>query len=375
MVLVIVVLSVLLLYVLQRLLYKKLWDKGLKIRIRFLSHSAHEGGTGILEERLENRNFLPLPFLHAKFECGSGIAFRNTDNVSTSDRNYKNDIFSILFYQRVTRRLEFQALKRGYYPVRSADLVAEDLFYSTHMVRSFPQDTEFYVYPKLVNTSAFDQPLRKLIGDMATRNFILPDPFEFRGIREYTISDPMNTINWKASARTGSLMVNQYNSTTTRRIVIFLNLEDETVIHHGPLHEESMRLAASLSERLLAAGYPVTLVTNGVDVETHEEFTRMEARGATQIEEIFRVLARVDLKPEKRDFAAIVEGWLQEPDFEQAGYILISPSMKMPLQQAFSTLASSASALYVTPLYGNMESRMEDSLAFSHMRWEVKGFA
>ena len=136
-----------------------------------------------------------------------------------------------------------------------------------------------------------------------------------------------------------------------------------------------MRLAASLSERLLAAGYPVTLVTNGVDVETHEEFPRMEARGATQTEEIFRVLARVDLKPEKRDFAGIVEGWLQEPDFEQAGYILISPSMKMPLQQAFSTLASSASALYVTPLYGNMESRMEDSLAFSHMRWEVKGFA
>ncbi len=375
MVLVIVILSVLLLYVLQRILYKKFWDKGLAIRIRFLTHSAHEGGSGTLEERLENRNFLPLPFLHAKFECGSGISFNSSENVSTSDRNYKNDIFSVLFYQRVRRRLDFEAVRRGYYPVRSADLVAGDLFYSVHMVKSFPQDTEFYIYPRLLDTSAFDQPLKKLIGEMAARNFILPDPFEFRGIREYTISDPMNTINWKASAKTGDLMVNQYNSTTTRRIVIFLNLEDETVIHHGPLHEESMRIAASLAERLLRTGFPVTLVTNGRDVETHEEFPRMDANGVTQAEEIFRVLARVDLKPEKTEFAELIRAEMKQQDFEQAGYILISPSMKKPLQEAFSELSGFASALYVTPLYNNMDSRIEEDAPFSYLRWEVKGFA
>ena len=82
---------------------------------------------------------------------------------------------SVLFYQRVTRRLSFAALKRGYYAVRSADMVAEDLFYSVHMVRAFPQETEFYVYPRLIDTSAFDQPLRKLIGDVAARNFILKE--------------------------------------------------------------------------------------------------------------------------------------------------------------------------------------------------------
>lgn len=375
MVLVIVVLSVLLLYFLERLLYKKLWDKGLQIRIRFLSHSAHEGGTGVLEEKLENRNFLPLPFLHAKFECGSGLVFHSSENVSTSDRNYKNDIFSVLFYQRVTRRLPFQAQKRGYYVVRSADLVAEDLFYSVHMVNQFPQDSEFYVYPKLLDTSAFDQPLRKLQGELAARNFMLPDPFEFRGIREYTISDPMNTINWKASARTANLMVNQYNSTTTRRIVILLNLEDETVIHHAPLHEESMRIAASLAERLLSEGYPVTLITNGRDLETKARLTTIEARGATQAEEIFRSLSRVDLRLEEEDFSEIVLEQMKVPDYEQSGYLLISPSMKPKLQENFRQLARDASALYVTPLYNNMDSRIDENAGFDVMRWEVQGHA
>ena len=375
MVLIIIVLSVLLLYSLERLLYKKLWDKGLDIRIRFLTHAAHEGGSGVLEERLENRNFLPLPFLHAKFESGSGLNFHETENISTSDMNYKNDIFSVLFYQRVTRRLDFEAAKRGYYRISSADLVAEDLFYSVHMVRSFPQETEFYVYPKLVDTSVFDQPLRKLIGEMAVHSFLMPDPFEFRGIREYTISDPMNTINWKASARTGTMMVNQYNSTTTRRIVIFLNLEDETVIHHGPLHEESMRIAASLADRLLAEGYPVTIITNGRDVETQEALGRIEAQGRTQAEEIFRLLSRISFKKQPADFSSLVLEETQRPDFEQAGYILISPSMKQPLQEAFKKLSDGASALYVTPLYNNMESRIDENLGLTILRWEVQGHA
>ena len=375
MVIVIVILSVLLLYLLERVLYRKFWDKGLSIKIRFLNYSAHEGGTGTVEEQIANRNYLPLPFLHAKFECGAGISFDNTENVSTSDRNYKNDIFSVLFFQRVTRRLGFRALKRGYYAIRSADLVGEDLFYSVHMVRSFPQDSDFYIYPKLIDTSAFDQPLKKLIGDMTATTFLLPDPFEFRGIRDYTISDPMNTINWKASARAGALMVNQYNSTTTKRIVIFLNLEDETLIHHGPLHEESMRIAASLAERLLHEGYPVSMISNGRDCETKEAFQRFDLSGLSQVQEIFRMLARTDLRLDKRNYAEIVREEMKLPDYTQAGYVLISPSMKQELQEAFRTLAQEAAALYVTPLYDNMDSRIEENPGFSVMRWEVKGHA
>ena len=375
MVIIVVILSVFLLYILERVLYKKFWDKGLSIRIRFLDYSAHEGGTGTVEEQIANRNYLPLPFLHAKFECGSGISFDSTENVSTSDRNYKNDIFSVLFYQKVTRRLSFKALKRGYYAIRSADLVGEDLFYSVHMVRSFPQDSDFYIFPKLIDTSAFDQPLKKLVGDMTAKTFLLPDPFEFRGIRDYTISDPMNTINWKASARSGSLMVNQYNSTTTKRIVIFLNVEDETLIHHGPLHEESMRIAASLAERLLHEGFPVSVISNGRDCETRKDFERFDLQSVSQVQEIYRMLARTDLKLGKRNYAEIVRDEMKLPDYAQAGYILISPSMKQELQDAFRDLSKEAATLYVTPLYDNMDSRIPEDPGFEALRWEVRGHA
>ncbi len=374
--LIILVAGVAFLFILQRILYKKLWDKGLDIDIRFQERSAFEGEKGTLVEILENRNFLPLPFLHAKFEIGSGLVFENGENVSTSDRNYKNDIFSVLFYQRVTRRLPFLCRKRGYYEVTSADLVSTDLFYTEHMVRAFKQrGAAFYVYPGSVDTSIFEQPLKKLIGDMTSRQFIYPDPFEFKGLRNYTISDPMNTINWKASAKTGDLMVNQYDSTTSRRMVILLNLVDETVVQHQPLHEEAMRIASTLAAYMLREGYPVRLVTNARDVESKETILPISANGIAQAEDIYRSLARVDLNLKMDDFAAYVDREMETPDYASAGYVLISANMKQNIQDSFFLLCKEAAGMWVAPLYDNMDFHLDTGNSAEIVRWEVKGHA
>jgi uncharacterized protein (DUF58 family) len=328
-----------------------------------------------MTEVLENRNYLPLPFVHAKFMIGSGLVFKDQENISTSDQNYKNDIFSILFYQRVTRRLSFRCEKRGYYAVRTASIIGSDLFYTAHMVEDFPQNAYFYVYPGRVDLSRLEQPLRKMIGEVTSRTYIYPDPFEFRGIRAYTTSDPMNTINWKASARTNELMVNQYNSTTSRRIVILLNLEDEKVIRYLPLHEEAIRIAATLAARLLSEGFPVSLVTNGRDIESGEVPEPFPANGPAQTEDIYRILSRINLNLEVKEFFPEVRRIMEEPDFNTAGYVLISCSMKEPLQDAMAALSREASAIWVTPLYDNLPAHVDRAGDTTVINWEVIGHA
>ena len=49
--------------------------------------------------------------------------------------------------------------------------------------------------------------------------------------------------------------------------------------------------------------------------------------------------------------------------------------MKPKLQENFRQLARDASALYVTPLYNNMDSRIDENAGFDVMRWEVQGHA
>ena len=93
----------------------------------------------------------------------------------------------------------------------------------------------------------------------------------FRGIREYTPEDPMNRINWKASARSGSLMVNQHNSAVSGNVCILLDVEDETVWKYEEIHEEGIRLAAAVAESFLSRGIEVGLITNGRDCREKSE--------------------------------------------------------------------------------------------------------
>ncbi len=371
----IVLLGAALVYLLERYIYKKYWDRGLDIRVNFDGSSAFEGETGELTEVLENRNFLPLPFVHAKFRIGSGLVFENQENVSTSDQNYKNDIFSVLFYQKITRRLSFHCAKRGYYEITDADIVSSDLFYNEHMVKTIDQHTAFYVYPGRVNTAALEQPLRKIIGEMTMHSFLYPDPFEFKGIRSYTLNDPMNTINWKASARAGELMVNLYDSTTSRRIVIFLNLEDETVVRHPTIMEESIRIAATLCARMLQQGYPITIKENGVDYTQESNYAAISANGAAQLQEIYRLLSRIDLFRISPDLTPHILEELENPDLRTAAYVLISSSMKQELQDAIARISQEATALWVLPLYRNMDTHIENVGTTEVIRWEVEGHA
>ena len=375
MVILIVLLGAALVYALERFIYKKYWDRGLDIRVNFEGSSAFEGESGEMTEVLENRSFLPLPFVHAKFRSGSGLVFESQENVSTSDQNYKNDIFSILFYQKITRRLPFRCAHRGYYEVTDADIVSTDLFYNEHLVTSIPQHTAFYVYPGRVNTTRLEQPLKKIIGEMNMRSFLYPDPFEFRGIRSYTLNDPMNTINWKASARAGELMVNLYDSTTSRKVVIFLNLEDETVVRHAPLQEESIRIAATLSARMLQQGYPVTIKANGVDITQERSYSAIAANGSAQLQEIYRMLSRVDLSRISPDLTPYMREELEDPDLRTAAYVLISSSMKEEIQDAIARISEEATALWVLPLYRNMEDHVGDVGNTEVVRWEVEGHA
>ena len=97
-----------------------------------------------------------------------------------------------------------------------------------------------------------------MIGTMTSRQFLYEDPFEFRGIRDYTSTDPMNSVNWTASARTGELMVNVHDSTSSQEAIIILNLETETVWVYEQLHEIAIRLAASISYYFLNTVLPTT---------------------------------------------------------------------------------------------------------------------
>lgn len=291
----------------QQQIYKRLWQKKLTVDIRFSTDHIFEGETGELKETIENRKKLPLAMLKVKFMTDRHLLFGDTKGSRTTDNYYRNDVFCINGGERVIRTLKFQGGRRGYYSINELSLVASDLFFMLQMVADVPVNTELYVYPKPYDSNELRRALIQLSGDMISMRHLLEDPFEYRGIREYQPYDDMRSINWKATAKTGDIKVNQRHYTCLKSARIFFNIQEDNIMRKEAATEMSLRVVAALCSFFLRQGLQVSCYGNGVDILTHEPVSIHAKNGVRQMDSIYRTLSRVDAKQPAASFCDIFE--------------------------------------------------------------------
>lgn len=290
-----IILFALILYLGQKYIYAKVWHRGLTVSLAFQEDGIWEGQESTLSEIIENRKHLPLTMLKVKFQTDRHLVFTDTKGSRTTDRYYRNDIFQIGRLEKVTRSLSFTGGRRGYYTISEADLVASDLFLTTQYTATTPiARCSLYVYPKPFSHPDFRQSLKQLSGEVLAKRHLLEDPFEYRGIRDYQPQDDLKSINWKATARTGDLKVNQKNYTAQKSVRIFLNLEDTGILKKEDCVEACMQIAAALLLLFLEQGMQVALYCNGIDVRSGEPCILEAGGGMRQRNACLQALAGID---------------------------------------------------------------------------------
>lgn len=241
------------------------WSKEIAVRLWFETDAVYAGQETKLYEVIENTKAMPVPVLEVGFHMRKELVFVDVDNTNVSDFCYKRDVFSVLGRQKITRMLPVRCTKRGKYVVSEADLMTHTLLYRKRYSKGIATEAVLYVYPKMTDVSEIMTVCESLLGTLECAKRLYEDPFAFRSIRDYTMEDPMRSINWKASARTGSLMVNTFDSVRSQKAMIFLDVEDRGILRYEDLVEESIALAATLMRRLLRQGTDVGFVYNGHD--------------------------------------------------------------------------------------------------------------
>ncbi len=349
-----------LLWILQGILYKHFWKKGLSASVSFCQTDAVEGECAALTETVTNAKYLPLTALHVKFQMGRDLVFLNRENSSVTDYNYRSDIFSCMPWQQIRRRLEFQCKKRGFYTIRQIDLSGYDLLWSSRFYLSLPADTSMYVYPAFIDPVQLSIPLRQLTGTLAARQALLQDPFELRSIRDYTQGDSLRDINWKATARTGDLRVNVHAPAASWQVMLLLDGSSARLLDDSKLREESIRLCATLADQLLSRHIPVALCTNGRDCETRQELFLPAGANNHHLSAVLKLLARADFSdPKLRSMDALIESRFLSGAATEASdysdttlYVLISPCQRKLLSAAWQRLcAISPGSQWILPLH------------------------
>ena len=347
----------LLIMVLERRLWKRYWSRGLSAEIFFDRREVQEGDTCFLTEIITNRKTLPLPVLQVKFRIGREIQFLDEENTNRTDLSYRKDVFCMLPYQKVTRKMRLSCTKRGYYSIEEANLVTVNILHTQLLAETAPCFTELYVCPGRSGVRGLEIPFSHMMGECLINRFLYEDPFEFRGIRPYSTTDSMKKINWSASAKTGELKVNQYHDTSQQEVTLLLNLESEGTRVYDALREESIRMIRTLTEWFAGKGIPVRFLSNGKDAVTGEPVCSDFGSGSSHALACRRLLARIDLSKGQEDFVNTLERFRGEGG---GLWILVSTSQKETLQKEASLCqtGNGGFAQWIAPIHPDMKRKI-----------------
>lgn len=351
-------------YFVIQLVYRKVWNKNLSADISFSSDNVVAGESIELVEVVTNKKRMPLPYIHLKFQADRSLIFGDgNENSQVTDKTYRNDIFSLLMYQRITRKIPLLCSKRGVYTINKLEMISTGIFMNEVLIVNRPVNAEIVVYPAIADVDMLQVIFSRLMGDIERNKYLYEDPFVFRGIRDYTSTDPMNTINWKASARTGNFMVNQFNETMCQEVCILLDVESESMLKRDDLSEISISIAAGLSQMLVEKGISVSVITNGADYSSGEHIVTDVATGAAHLKAINTALARIDLNREPVDFKELIARRVRvqvEKAEDKCIYVMIAQNKRVDLQQAFDSLTGGRNdCMWIVPVDKDEEPELK----------------
>lgn len=324
------------LYMIQSNLYKKNWSKGLSVKIDFEQPVVREGDKNALIEVIKNDKALILPVLQLKFSITRSFIFPKENNAAVTDLYYRNDYFTCRPYQIITRKYFFKATKRGEYKISSLDIICKDIFMHKSNFAQNDEFTSVLVLPARITPEKLPDDIIQFTGDVVKKIKLNEDPFEFNSIREYQPYDPMNHINWKATAKTDYLQVNTFNTTNRKNVVLLLNLEMNLMRNREDLSESSIRIASCLSDMFISQQIPVALYTNGTDIDSQEIIGVDAGSDEGHIRNIDTALARIHVKDVYSSFIKVIDDNIRNDEDNE--YIIISNYRKEDLVNKFDDL-------------------------------------
>ena len=244
------------LVILQKTVYSAFWNKKITVKFRFSKRTVTEGEPAEIFERSENRKLLPLPVFGYSYTLSRSFASVSKSKEKTITMQRR---FALSGRHAVTNSAKIDGLSRGVYCVDVVTATSTDLFHFSHLSCEIPfSASRLIVYPAKIPVRRFSFPARLILGSVATRRRAQEDPFALKSIRPYEIYDSPRIINWKASAKTGELKVNQFEYTTDESLLFLLDMENGETEDR----EELIRLASSMSLFFLRRGVSVSLMSN-----------------------------------------------------------------------------------------------------------------
>lgn len=160
---------------------------------------------------------------------------------------------------RVAQPVSIPALRRGIIVVGPPTAVRTDPVGLLRREHAWAGVHELYVHPRTVAVPATSAGLIRDLEGNPSRRLVDAD-MSFHAIREYAAGDSRRQIHWKSTAKTGQLMVRQFEETLRSRLAVVLTLARAEYASDDEF-ELAVSVAASLSAQAVRDRRDLSVVT------------------------------------------------------------------------------------------------------------------
>lgn len=218
-----------------------------------------------VEITLENRSKIPVLWLLVEDLLPAKAMSYNPPTLNIRGER----VGVLMLWGNSTRKLQYsiECRRRGYFQVGPTILETGDMMGLFRRYRVGNQPQYVTVLPKVVPLTTYEIGSRRPIGEIRMRENIMDDPTRLRGIRQWEPGDPMRSVHWSATARTGTLHSKVYEPSSIIGATLILDLHRSTTPQkHEPVRSDlAITAAASIATALHEANEPVGMATNARD--------------------------------------------------------------------------------------------------------------
>tara|TARA_B100001109_G_C18841301_1_gene464502 strand:- start:331 stop:1575 length:1245 start_codon:yes stop_codon:yes gene_type:complete len=236
------------------------WMPSVRIRRETTSDNIFEDGTMSVKFIVKN--------------TGLGIGFVEIyDSLPPQARIIKGSNYTLLYmkpWQEVSFEYSLKLPLRGHYhlgPVKMRVKDAFDLFYNERLEESVHS---FSVFPQIevLEEQVITSRAPKLLSGAMPLN-VIGTGTEFYSLREFVPGDSLRSVNWKALAKKGKMMVNETVREDVMDVILLVDAREVSAVGGGrdtPL-EMSCRAAATYAKQLLDERNNVALMVYGDSID------------------------------------------------------------------------------------------------------------
>ena len=247
--------------------------------------------------------------VEVEVKSGLGVVVVNDRlprNVALSSGNNVGIFFKGLRPLKVEYSYRIRPILRGVYTLPRSEVTTRNPLGTRYLWGLYGNELRLRTVPRVVRSVPLRETRRRVKISVPETSFSIRGPLstDFKEIRSYQTGDPMKLINWKATARMGEVLVNEFEREGKKTILFIVDAREpmKVGVESESPYEHAMNLVSSMAYRFLKKDYHVGLYLLGA-----KKFLP-PATGPRQLHEIIRTMIEFErVKAEDEGLTDAVE--------------------------------------------------------------------